>query len=463
MTRTLAIAGAGFSGTLLALQALRLAPPGTTIVLIERRRRFGQGAAYSSRNLSHLLNVPAGKMSAFDDRPGDFLTWLRTRPGWEACTAPNFIPRQLYGAYIRHLLKTALRREGSANRLTLMRGELRAIRHEGAAVHLQLEHDRAISADLVVLATGNFPPEPPLVANPSFYEGPLFRANPWDAAALDGLRPDDPVLLIGTSLTAVDVVLSLLDRGHTGPITAVSRRGLLPLPHASGPSLPRRALPAYPSNPLMLMMCLRREAKAAIALGCPWQAAADAVRPFIQDLWQAMTPREHAVFLRHLRPWWGVHRHRIAPSVAARLEAAMASSQFHVRRGRIQEYRLTDAGQVEVQFRRPPKDGGGTESVAAARVINCSGPSSNFARVRDPLLRSLLDTGLARPDRMRLGLDVTSHCAVRDASGAVSRQIFAVGPLTKGLYWEMTAVPDLRQQCESLANHLACLLATLPS
>ncbi len=463
MTRTLAIAGAGFSGTLLALQVLRSTTSDTTIVLIERRRRFGQGAAYASRNPSHLLNVSAGNMSAFDDRPGDFLAWLQTRPGWKACTAPNFIPRQLYGAYIRHLLQTALRRDGAANRLILMRGELQAIRYEGSAVHLQLDRDRAITADLVVLATGNFPPEPPQVANPSFYDGPLFRANPWDQAALEGLRPGDPVLLIGTSLTAVDVVLSLLDSGHTGPITALSRRGLLPLPHASGPSLPRRALPAYPSHPLALMMCLRREAKAAIALGCTWQAAADAVRPFLQDLWQAMTPREQAAFLRHLRPWWGVHRHRIAPSIAARLQAAMASSQFCVRRGRIQNYRLTEAGQVEVQFGRPPKDGGGTDSVVAARVINCSGPSSNFARVRDPLLRSLLDTGLARPDRMRLGLDVTGHCAVRDASGAVSRQIFAVGPLTKGLYWEMTAVPDLRQQCESLANHLAGLLVTLPT
>ncbi len=463
MTRTLAIAGAGFSGTMLALHALRCAPPGTAIVLIERGHWFGQGAAYTTGNPSHLLNVPAGRMSAFYDRPGDFLEWLHKRPGWENSTGQSFVSRQAYGAYIRHLLKTELRHDGSPSRLTLVRGDLQAIRRDGAALCLQLDRGRTIAADLAVLATGNFPPEPPVVADPSFYDGPLFRADPWGPAAFEGLAPQDPVLLIGTGLTAVDVVISLIDRGHSGPITAVSRRGLVPLPHASGPVPPRRALASYPSNPAALLACLRREAEAAMVLGCTWQATVDAVRPFTQDLWQAMTLRERAAFLRHLRPWWDIHRHRMAPAVAARMAAATASSQVRIRRGRIQEYRGADTDRVEVRFRLHPDEGGGTEGVLAARVINCSGPSSNFARARDPLLRSLLDTGLARPDALRLGLEVTGHCAVREASGAVSRQIFAVGPITKGMFWEMTAVPDLRRQCEAVANHLAGLLAALPN
>jgi uncharacterized NAD(P)/FAD-binding protein YdhS len=59
-------------------------------------------------------------------------------------------------------------------------------------------------------------------------------------------------------------------------------------------------------------------------------------------------------------------------------------------------------------------------------------------------------------------LDVSERCALRSRSGAESRRLFAVGPVTKGAFWEMTAVPDIRQQCEQLAQGLARLLASAP-
>jgi uncharacterized NAD(P)/FAD-binding protein YdhS len=148
----------------------------------------------------------------------------------------------------------------------------------------------------------------------------------------------------------------------------------------------------------------------------------------------------------------------MAPSVAERIAAARDAGQLRVRAGRIQGYRPGPAGTVEVRFSLRPREGGGEAAVSVARVINCSGPSCDYERTGDPLLRSLLDMGLARPDPLRLGLDVTGNCALREASGAVSRQLFAVGPITKAMFWEMTAVPDLRRQCEALATHLSELL-----
>ncbi len=462
MTRALAIVGAGFSGTLLALHALRRAPAGTDVLLIERARRFGYGLAYGSGNPNHLLNVPAARMSAFHDRPNDFLDWLHGRPAWRDTTPQCFVPRQAFGGYIRDLLKTELRRPDIASRLVLVRGEVQHICSDGAQLSIRLDRDRRLTADLAVLATGNFPPEPPRVADPSFYDGPLYRADPWEPGALDGLDPAAPVMLIGTGLTAIDSVISLLDRGHTGPITALSRRGLVPLQHADAPALPRRAVPAYPTAALALLRFLRGAAEQSVARGGTWQSVVDALRPFTMDVWQAMSLRDRAAFLRHARPWWDVHRHRMAPEVAVRIARARASGQLVVRAGRIQSYQTVGEGAVEVRFRLRPRDGGGDDSITVARVINCSGPSCDYERTTDPLLRALLDAGRARPDPLRLGLDVTGTCALREATGAVSRQLFAVGPITKGMFWEMTAVPDLRRQCESLATHLAGLLGGLP-
>ncbi len=462
MTRTLAIVGAGFSGTLLALHALRRAPAGTEVLLIERSRRFGHGLAYGSGNPNHLLNVPAARMSAFHDRPADFLEWLHRHPAWRDSTGQCFVPRHAFGAYIRDLLKTELRRPEIASRLVLVRGEVQSIRPHGAELAIRLDRDRTLPAHLAVLATGNFPPEPPRVADPRFYDGTLYRADPWEPGALDGLDPAAPVLLIGTGLTAIDTIISLLDRGHVGPITALSRRGLLPLQHADGPALPRNAVPAFPTGATALLRFMRDAADQAIARGGSWQSTVDALRPFTHDVWQAMPPRDRGAFLRHLRPWWDVHRHRMAPAVADRIAATRASGQLRVRAGRIQAYRADEAGHVEVRFRLRPRDGGGEEAVTVDRVINCSGPSCDYERTGDPLLRALLDMGLARPDPLRLGLDVTGSCALREASGAVSRQLFAVGPITKAMFWEMTAVPDLRRQCEALATHLAGLLGGLP-
>jgi uncharacterized NAD(P)/FAD-binding protein YdhS len=175
LTRTLAIVGAGFSGTLLALHALRRAPAGTNVILIERGRRFGHGLAYATGNANHVLNVPAARMSAFHDRPCHFLDWLQAHPTYFASTGQAFVPRQAFGAYIRDLLKAELRRPEVTIRLSLVRGEVQSIGHHGAQLSLRLDRGRDVAADLAVLATRNFLPEPPRGEVPAF---------PTDAVAL---------------------------------------------------------------------------------------------------------------------------------------------------------------------------------------------------------------------------------------------------------------------------------------
>ena len=136
----------------------------------------------------------------------------------------------------------------------------------------------------------------------------------------------------------------------------------------------------------------------------------------------------------------------LAVGLDDKLPAAASASQQEVTQSLLHR-------RVEVEFRQ--RFGGETERVTAARVINCAGPSADYARIGDAFVRSLLERGLVRPDPLRLGLDVTAGCALRDRDGAISRRLFAIGPVTRGTFWEMTAVPDIRQQCEFLAGNIA--------
>ena len=463
MTATIAIVGAGFSGTLVALHLLRRSPEWVRIVLIERNAQFGKGQAYASGNANHLLNVPAGRMSAFHDRPGDFIEWLRRQheaAGGDACgpcpQADTFVPRRDFGAYVRHLLNEELKRPELGDRLELLRADVRDIDADCRPMRLRLDREREVEADAIVLALGNFPPEPPAVSTPEFYDSAFYRADPWAADALVGLSPADPILLIGTGLTTVDAVITLLDGGHTGPIHAVSRRGLLPLRHgAHAGARPAEPL-SYPTSVASLARLLRRETRAVMEEGGDWHPVVDALRPFTTDVWQAMSIADRRRFLRHVRPWWDIHRHRIAPAVAERIAAARAGGQLVVAAGRMRAFEVAD-GVVRVTWRARGR-AERLETLEVARVVNCAGPGADYDRIRHPLARALLRRGIVRPDPLRLGLDVTGAGAVIDAQGAISRRIFAVGPVTKGQFWEMTAVPDIRRQCEVLAGHVAGLV-----
>ena len=422
--------------------------------------QFGRGPAYSSGNSSHLLNVPAAKMSAFPQRPLDFLHWLQSLPPDELgdieAASGAFVPRHMFGRYVRHLVNGEMKIPERRDQLVLVRGDVAGITMQPGGLTLALDRDRTIQAERAVLAIGNFPPAAPPVADPSFYDSPAYKPDPWGADTLDDLDPDMPVLLVGTGLTTIDSIVSLLDQKHRGPITALSRRGLLPHRHAASPSaVPERD--SFPTRLNPLARALRDSAARQVACGGSWHAAIDEIRPITVELWQAMCLRDRQRFLRHLRPWWDTHRHRISPAVADRIDAARASGQVRIRAGRIQGYeQAAPDAPVTVRFR--PRFSDRIDAVTVGRVINCAGPDADYSRIRDPLVRSLLSHGLVRPDPLCLGLDVTAHGALLGADGAISRRLFAVGPVTKGACWEMTAVPDIRQQAELLAVQLAALI-----
>ncbi|HJR82403.1 MAG TPA: FAD-dependent oxidoreductase, partial [Sphingomicrobium sp.] len=178
-----------------------------------------------------------------------------------------------------------------------------------------------------------------------------------------------------------------------------------------------------------------------------WRAAIDALRPHSQRLWQSLPLEEQRRFSRHARPWWDVHRHRIAPDVAQRLHDLVSEGRLEIVAGRIQSV-TEQSGGLLVAYRRRGRPS--VEERGFAYMINCTGPLGTIGRTRDPMLKRMLEDGLARPDPLGIALDVDERSRVIGAEHA-----WAMGPLTKGRYWEIIAVPDIRGQAAAVADDIA--------
>ena len=436
MADHIAIIGGGFSGSMLAAQLLRAGAQRVT--LIERAGDAGRGLAFGAADPIHLLNVRAGNMSAWPDRPGHFAEWLGERGD-----ATAFAARRDFGAYVEEQLAAA--EQEHPGRLARVQADAVDLVERDTGVSVTLADGATIDADAAVLAIGNLPPPPPGRQLATLPEG-LWVADPWAGDIAAGLGADDKVLVIGTGLTMVDVVVLLEERGFKGSILALSRRGLIPQAHADGPHAePRQEMPGTTASHLLREIRTRGE-----AIG--WRHAVDQLRPFTQRLWKAASDAERSRFLRHLRPWWDIHRHRIAQRVSARVAAMIERGQLRVAAGKIASVEA-DGDRAAVSWR--PRGSEQLGRIEVARIINCTGPEADLPRSPEPLLKALFERGAIRPGPVGLGIDVDDQMRVLGKDGTPDRRLYAVGPITRGLLWEIVAVPDIRGQVADVAARLA--------
>ena len=435
-----AVIGGGFSGLMTALHLVRA---GTVRVrLIEKSANFAQGAAYCTANPDHLLNVRAGNMSAWPDEPGHFARWLaERRPGADA-----FASRGEYGLYLQDLLATA----DGQTRLSLVADEAAGLVPHRDGWRLDYASGSSEPVDAVVLALGNPPPATPAGIGPEVTGGTLYHADPWRLPPQTVGAAELPTLLIGSGLTMVDVALSLARSAPGRPMIALSRRGLAPLPHA--PTSPLDAwTPPADASPTALLVWLKSEARRQ-----GWREAIDALRPYTQAIWRGWNRVQRARFLRHARPYWDVHRHRLAPQVAARIQALIDSGILVQLTGRIQTLTTGPRG---LQLRWLPRGENEALTLDVGRAVNCTGPGGPVGGHHDRLLETLRSDGQVRPDPQGLGLDVDIDGRLIGGDGAPRPRLFAVGPVTRGAIWEITAVPDIRVQAARTARAVIEALA----
>jgi uncharacterized NAD(P)/FAD-binding protein YdhS len=444
------IIGGGFSGATLAYQLLRRDPK-LNIAVVDGGEIPGRGIAYSTPYWSHVLNVPAKNMSALPDDSEHFVRWAR-RNYSPNVQGGSFLPRAVYGRYLDSLLKEVATRSG--RHLPWFRDQALTLTQIDGLYSAQLKSGRKLLAKAVVIATGNVPPGDPSL--PGLTDGATkYFAFSWSQEALEGLRGNATVLLIGAGLTSVDLAIGLASTGIHGTIHMLSRRGLLPQPHKHAETWPQFWNEKCPRTVRGLLRLIRNQVRAAAVAGIDWRGVIDALRPVTSEIWNSLSDEERRRFMRYARPYWEVHRHRLAPEVSERLSCLIQEGRIEVHAGRITHYREEDTHATVTYRRRRDRQ---TEVLNVDRVINCTGPEADWRRLDNSLLSSLFAQGLARPDSLFLGLDVDRYGSVRNDQGVASRSLFAIGPVRKGSLWETTAVPELRQQASSLAEQIIRVL-----
>lgn len=437
-TETVAIIGGGASGALTAYHLLKKDAP-AHVVIIDPRAEVGLGVAYSTRCRCHLLNVPAGKISALPDQPDHFLSWLRFNEDAKA-TYATFAPREAFGRYLQSLL-------AEVPNLETLRATVVDYHFSNSKAVLKLSDGRVVRADFVVLATGNLEPaRVPGVSKEAETNG-VFCRDAWAVSSCANLDPNATVTLIGTGLTAVDMVLRLREGGFRGVITAVSRHGIPPRGHAPYVSLEESAVPrGVSATSIAYLRCFR----AKIQGGADWRAAVDSLRTTENDLWSALTLKEQERFQRHLQRRWDVVRHRTAPPVFDAIDTELKAGTLVIRKGRVTAVDVAGSGAV-VTIRTAS----GLETFTTTRVINCAGSNMNYRAVDSPLFRSLFTQGLVSAGRHGKGFLCAGNGAVIDARGRVSTMLFNLGPGRQGTLFESIAIPEIRCQAAQLAKTLS--------
>lgn len=444
--------GGGFSGALFGLKLHRRCPE-WRIIVAEPKKSLGRGVAYGACDPEHLLNVPVSRMEV--GLTPSFAEWLQQRRGLlaEALVESGldlsnaFVPRRLFGEYVEERVNQALDRK-SATGLSSIRGEV--VRLLNNARGVLLTDGRQIAADIVVLAMGNLPPRPPAGPDRWLYDSGFYIPDPWAPDAFADVDPAESLLLIGSGLTTVDTALRLIKRGHRGALLATSRRGLTPQTHAAGGSWPEFLSDKIPASPLALTKIIRQQIALAASQGIVWQRVFDAARPMVPSIWSGWSEFSRRQFIRHLRPRWDVHRHRMAPRVSEAFAQLQSTGALEVLPGRIAAYRRIDR-LIEVTLRL--RDGT-ARVIKSGHIVNCTGPGGDFARTAIPLIADLRDRRLAVPDALGVGVE-TRDCAVIDGFGEASSWLFALGPLTRPAWWEITAVPEINLQIERLVAQLS--------
>jgi uncharacterized NAD(P)/FAD-binding protein YdhS/predicted metal-dependent enzyme (double-stranded beta helix superfamily) len=466
---TIVVVGGGFSGAITAAQIVRAAHaagPRVKVVVVERRGAVGEGVAYGTREIVHLLNVPAGRMSAWPDNPDDFVRWASGRHGPQRPDA--FLPRLWYGQYVRESLVAAAEAAKPLGELAVLYDEVRRVARRpdgGWLVHL--ERGLSLPAAGVVLAVGHRPPSDPIGRR---WSGPRTRfiGDPWRPFAMSIVEPEDSVVILGAGLTAIDAVLSLAHPERRGPITILSRRGLLPHAHAATPPATYDWQPLVTElsqanggvRALALLRGFRKALAAQSAAGRDWRGVVDGLRPHTAKLWSGMPAGERRRFLARLQPFWEIHRHRMALGIAERFGDLRDCDWVRRAAGRIVSVQAeADAVQVLVAERGTGK----LLEIDADWVVNCTGPTPSNTAAANPAIGSLLVDGWLLPDELGLGVETDAAGQPLAADGSAVADLFVVGTLRKPALWESTAVPELRVQAAEAARLAVALLQGRPA
>lgn len=444
--KRITIIGGGASGLLLLMNLVKRAEDQSlTINLIEKNSEFA-GVAYAWAKPFHLLNVPAAKMGAFPENIEHFHKWLQAN-GFDYAPG-DFVPRRHYKNYLQSLFAETLEHKSPRVAINILKSEAIDAATKNGATTVSLASGETVVSDKIVLAFGNFLPAHVRTKNRDYINSPNYFQNPWSAEIPRAIAPDKCVLLIGTGLTAIDAIASLQANNHQNKIFALSTHGLLPTVHRKAEVYPSFETEiSAPATVRERFKILRKHIETAELSGNDWRAVIDSLRPFTQDLWKSFPQVEKKRFMRHLQRRWDVSRHRMPPESAAMLEELQMSGKLEILRGRISDIETIENNAFKIVY-------GANKQIEVDAIVNCTGSQSNYARIEAALVKNLIEKGDIKPDALFLGLDATPDGEIINRNNEISNVFYTFATAQRGILWECTAMPDIRNQAKKLALKL---------
>ncbi|HWB64347.1 MAG TPA: FAD/NAD(P)-binding protein [Chitinophagales bacterium] len=447
--KTAVIVGGGAAGIITAIHLLRQGNDDINLVIVDKSKgNLCRGIAFAGNLPFAPLNVAAGKMGLSSIKPDDFYCWLQSKPGYLEngnYNAGSYVPRKWFGDYLEDALQREQARCG--NRCRVLNDEVDDI-DLGPGVNqysLKLKSGTQLAAQYIVIATGNELPMH-IFDNTTIEKlGGRYIGNPWHCNISSLAEQQGDVLIIGTGLSMVDIAGSLNYCGHRAKITAFSRRGLLPQIHTQ----PNEITLSWPSQASLheVFNLLRGNIAQAQLNSYAWQDVIDSLRAHTPGLWQGFSVQEKQTFLRYLRVYWDIHRHRMPAESAKMLQELEAAGKFVVVSGRAKGVEVMDD---RIVFNYTGR-GGKPASVTAGVIINCVGPNSDYSKSGNLLMVNLMAKGMAVQDELKLGIKTGRHGELLQGNNEPLTNVYAIGGLRKPAEWETVAIPEIRAQAEAIS------------
>lgn len=451
-SQTIAIIGGGFSGINVAVQLAKQAKEQISILIFNYKYPVTKGVAYHTNNEEHLLNVPASGMSFFADAPHHFVEWLRKNYDDKFLSEArdhndSFISRRIYGQYITDVFNKQILHSGV--NYNLIEDEVTDVQATNEGYTINTLNNFSATCNKIIFALGNDEPEmPSFITNEMMNEG-VYVNNPWMQESQRINDKEKDILLLGSGLTMVDNLISLLDNGFNGKVHVVSSKGFLPVAFIKSNTdngIVNELQPPYQIN--IVFDIFRKHAHRLHEQGICGGEVVAALRPLTQKIWIELSVEERIRFLSHIRHLWGVFRHRLPLQPYNLLMDLVKQGRVKITAGRLVNVEYSKGVAMAIIRQKKSSD---FLSLPIQRIINCTGPLNNISRSKHPLIQNLLKRNIVEPDDLKLGLRATEEGKIV-TKDQPSENLFTMGPMLKGVLWETTAVNEIRYQAMHLAR-----------
>ncbi|HET8803386.1 MAG TPA: FAD/NAD(P)-binding protein [Aequorivita sp.] len=457
--KKIGIIGGGFTGTMTAVQLIDKSTEPCEIILINERETLNKGVAYCPYSNKHLLNVIAGKMSAYPDKPDHFLEWVMQKDEFKkkdkTLIANSFLPRQIYGDYLCGIWEEAKKCAKSKQiQITVIDSFVVDLDVTESSVSLWLDNNLKLNIDDCVISTGNHIPRNPRIKNRDFYTSPNYFQNPWQIESVKDTKENLPVLIIGNGLTMVDTVLGLLEQGFKGEIYSISPNGFNILPHRHNGLKYSKLVEELRDDMSIyeLVKLINKHIKTVREYGVSAEPIIDSLRPQTQKIWKSFSDQERELFMSRLRHLWGVARHRIPLHSHDKIQHLRIDGKLHINSGKIIDINESKES-ITVQYFDTKENE--LKEINVSRIINCTGPETDLINLDKSFLKNCLLKGILTQDKLKLGIKAdTESFQIISADRKPHTNLYTIGSNLKGELWESTAVNELRGQAEKLAEKL---------